>query len=332
MSGFFKSTLFILLSSLFAVSLVHAQGIPGVGTPFTLTLEPTNPKPGDTVTMTLESFSISLDKSVVTWTVDGKVVARGTGLKTASTVAGNLGSTKRVEVDVNSPDSGEFTQSAVIRPANLALVWQAATYVPPFYKGKALESFGATYKVVAIPEILNSSGRAIDPRTLIYSWKKNGANQPDQSGYGKDFFVSTQTSFVRQGDDISVDVTVPADGFSLSGNITVAPQAPEVHLYENSPLYGLLYNNELADRVNLTNEEVTISAEPYFFSVGSTASSLLGYSWTLNGASVSDFANKSSITLRRTESSAGSAEIGVSLTNSAKLLQGADKTLIIRYE
>ncbi len=81
----------------------------------------------------------------------------------------------------------------------------------------------------------------------------------------------------------------------------------------------------------MTNEEITVMAEPYFFSVGAKTDSSLGYAWTLNGAAVRDFAGSPFVTLRRT-GEAGVSSLGLTVQNSAKLLQGANKSLNIRYE
>ncbi|MBX4209356.1 hypothetical protein KW799_01525 [Candidatus Parcubacteria bacterium] len=332
MSRSLKSTFFLLILSLSVFHIAHAQGIPGVGSPLALLLNPLNPQPGETVSMSLQSFSISLDQAYITWIVDGKVVAKGTGTKTASAVAGGLGSIKRVEARVSSPGNGDFSETASIRPARLSLLWQAATYAPPFYKGKALESFGAAYKIVAMPEIYGTSGRKIDPHALVYTWKKNDAVQADASGYGKSSFISSQSGFVRQGEDISVDVTSPADDFTVSAHIAMTPIVPEIHIYEKSPLYGTIYGNEISDRFDLRNEEITLSAEPYFFSANGKLSSVLGYMWTVNGLSVADPGSKDSLTLRKTAGSRGSSDVELSISNSARLLQGANKEIIIRYE
>jgi len=331
MSRILKSTLFSLILALSLVSFAHAQGIPGVGSPLTLTLNPENPRPGENVTMTLSSFNIDLNEADITWTVGGKVIASGRGIKTANVIAGSLGSEKTVDVDVNSSQSGDFTESATIRPSDLSILWQAATYVPPFYKGKALETFGGSYKVVAIPDIIDGSGRRIDPKKLVYTWKKNDAIDSDQSGYGRNYFISDQTGFTRAGDDISVDVMSPSDGYTISGNITITPTRPEIHLYENNPLYGTIYANELPNQINLANEEISIAAEPYFFSVKDAGSSIMTYSWTLNDTPVSDFQNKNVITLRKT-GGAGVAQLDLSAANTVKLLQSSNQSLVIRYE
>lgn len=338
MSRLAKSTFFILSSLVFlvfsvlSVSSVSAQGIPGISAPLILTMEPANPKPLQTVNLSLKSFSLDIDKASISWTVNGKVAARGIGMKVFSVQAGSLGSSKTVEAVVATDSEGDLSQTAVIRPADLTLIWQAASYVPAFYKGKALLSYGGAYKVVALPEILDANGRKIDPRTLIYAWKKNEAAQQEASGYGKSYFVSSQSSFVRQGDEIAVEVTSPADGFTVSAQTTVVPVAPELHFYEDSPLYGVVFEKEAAGRMKLANEEVTLAAEPFFFSAVDKGSALLGYTWTLGGAAVPEFQDKPSITLRRATAAAGSASIGLSVGNSARLLQGAEQSLLIQYE
>ncbi len=329
----FSPLVFLVFSAFFVLpASSFAQGIPGVGAPITLTADPVNPKPLQAVSLDLSSFSVNIDQASITWLAGGKVIGKGTGLKHMTVQAGALGSSKTVEALVSTKEAGELSATTVIRPADLSLVWQAASYVPPFYKGKALLPYGGTYKVVALPEIVDAAGRKADPRALIYSWKKNGAVQQSVSGYGKDFFVSSQTSFVRQGDEVEVEVTNPADGFTVSGSTTVSPIAPEIHFYDDSPIYGVVLEKELGDRITLSNEEISIDSEPYFFSVVGKQSPILDYAWKLNDASVPDFSGKSTITLRRADKAAGSSEVGLSVTNSALLLQGASHSLVIRYE
>lgn len=327
-----SSVLKVIFFSLFFASVAHAQGIPGVGAPIAITANPSNSRPFETITLALQSFSVNIDQADITWYSNGKVIGKGKGLKEISVQAGALGSSKTISVRASTKEAGDISGSIVIRPAELSLVWQAGSYTPAFYKAKALLPFGGVYKVVALPEMIDSNGKKIDPRTLIYSWKKNDTLEQDVSGYGKDSFVSSQTSFVRQGDTISVDVSSPTDGFTTSGSVTIAPVVPEIHFYEDNPLYGIVSERELVRSVTLPNEEISIAAEPFFFSVSSKNNPVLNYSWTLNDATVQDFENKPSVVLRRADAAAGSSEIGLTITNSSKLLQGANQSLILRYE
>ncbi len=324
--------LFISLFFFATAGSVYAQGLPGVSSPLILDVNPTNPRPGETVSLDLRSYNLDINSMRITWTVDGKKALDGVGAKSFSVVAGDLGSIKKVSVSAVATGGEVYTDSASIRPSELTLFWQAGTYTPPFYKGKAMPTYGGAFKVIAMPEIIGKNGTKLNPKTLVYTWKKNDAVQKDLSGYGKTSFVTSQETFVRQGDEISVEITSPNDDFNLKGSITVTSSAPSIVFYEKSPLYGTMYERALGNTFSLANEELTVVAEPYFFSDVQKNNSAISYTWSLNGATVSSFQNKDAVTLRRTDTSAGTSNLGLTLQNNIKLLQGANKILNIQYE
>ena len=321
-------TLFLL--SLFALAS-SAQEIPGISSPATIVPTSQLPRPRESVTLNLQSFNLDLNKSLITWTVDGKIVLRGTGMRSATVVAGELGTKKSVVATI-STDDGEYVASFNIVPGELSLLWEAATYVPPFYKGKALHSHGGLYKVTVVPALYSPSGKLHDPKTLIYTWKKNGAIDSAYSGYGKSSYTGSHTSFIREGDEISVDIASSDGSSSATKSVIIAPVTPEAHLYEDSPLYGIRYEKSLADTIFLFDEEISLAAEPYFFSTKDKTSSILSFDWAINDNPVVDFSGRESITLRRPQGGAGAAQVAISIGNSYKLLQGANHNLIIRYD
>lgn len=335
MSKSLKLTLSIALFSL-SVSLfapvAHAQNIPGISDPVTVTLIPTNPRPGEITTVQIKSFSIDLDKTLVVWSVDGKEQSRGIGLKAFSLQAGPAGSSKTVTITMTTPGVGTFSQGVTIRPAGVSLVWQTDNYTPPFYKGKALHVFGGSFTVIAIPEFITRTGKKLGAHDLVYSWSKNGDVDAAASGYGKSSFTTSQTSYLRQGETVSVTVSAPQDNLVAEGDITVVPSVPKTLLYEDSPLYGIIYEQALGSNTVLTNEEVSYVAEPYFFSVAQKDDPALTYAWTLNQGNLADFANKPGVTLRKTAGTSGVASLGLTIQNQAKLLQGANIGLTINYQ
>ena len=117
-----------------------------------------------------------------------------------------------------------------------------------------------------------------------------------------------------------------------SNSILITPAVPYVSFYEKSPLYGIIYEKSLRNRTSLTNEEVSIIAEPFFFSIPNRDSSNLSYTWTLNGSPLPDFSGESLMTLRKAGGEAGRADLRVVLQNNMKLLQGASQNLTIFYE
>jgi len=323
-------SLLVLTLCLFS-SPVEAQGIPGISDPVSVIVSPETPKPNGSVSIKIQSFSIDLDRALIVWTVNGKEENKGVGLKQFNLIAGPNGSTKRVDVTATVVGMGTFKQTVLIKPADVSLIWESDTYTPPFYKGKALHSFNGAFKVIAIPEFIGSDGKRIDPRDLIYTWKKNGEVQGSDSGYGKSTFITSQTSYLRQGEYISVEVSSPSENAAGSGSITVIPTVPKLVLYEKSPLYGVQYEKSLTGNTKLENEEITVLAEPYFFSVASNRSNALTYAWTLNGSALSSFANEPEVTLRKVGGQ-GVASLSVVTQSLAKLLQGASKNISISYE
>lgn len=312
-------------------SIVVAQSIPGISNPVTVSLIPENPRPNDSVTVMIQSFSVDLDSALITWTVNGKKVASAVGQKSYSLNAGVLGSISRVDVSVTSPGVS-VTGSVIVRPADVSLLWESDTYTPPFYRGKALHSYNGSFRITAIPELMGSGGKMLDSKDLIYTWKKNGTIIADSSGYGKNQFVSSQTSYLREGEDVTVEVSAPRDTLVASRSITIRPTVPKILFYEKNGLYGELYNRALTSRFALSADEVTLTIEPYFFSISDKRASNMSYIWKLNNREVPDFTNESEITLRREDDQAGRSELSVVLQNRNKLLQGAKGDILITFD
>lgn len=326
------SLIFAFVGLSLSCSFAHAQSIPGIQNPLVVSVIPNEPRANQTVYISLQSYSLDLDRALVTWYVDGVEASSGVGIKDFRVLAGPSGSTKTVDVRVSSVGTGTFTETIVIRPADVGLLWESDTYTPPFYQGKALHSYNGSFKVIALPELYTTAGVKIDPKELIYTWKKNGEVQGSASGYGKNTYVGTQTSYLREGEDISVEVTAPRDNVVAANSILITPAVPSVSFYEKSPLYGIIYERSLRNRTSLSNEEISIIAEPFFFSIRNRESSNVSYTWTLNNSALSDFAGESLVTLRKTGGEAGRADLRVVLQNNMKLLQGAAQNLTIFYE
>ncbi len=316
-----KSSLLLFVFSLSFSSLAYAQSIPGVTDPITLQVSPRFPKPDTTVTITAQSFSTDLNRASLSWVSGGKVIKQGTGVTSATVPSGKAGVLTSVSVTVVTTDIGTISQTASWRPAGVALVWKSDGYTPSFYKGKALESYGASFRVTAIPEFFTGAGKRLDPKTLVYTWKKNGTIDPNQSGYGKDSFSGSQQSYIRGGDDINVEVSNSDGSLVASKTITISPGIPEIIFYEDSPLYGIQYEKALNGTFGLTAEEVTLRAEPFNVSTNDIFTGL-SLDWTINGDSVPNFKDKNKITLRKAGAASGQSSIGLSIQHQIKILQG----------
>ena len=108
---------------------------------------------------------------------------------------------------------GDLNETIVIKPSVIVVLWQANnSYVPPFYKGKAMPSPDSEIKVVALPQIKNSSG-FVDPKNMTYTWKKDYTNNPDGSGYGKNSFTYVN-DYLEDLNNIGVTVSTVDQKYS----------------------------------------------------------------------------------------------------------------------
>jgi len=328
MFRFIKSSILFFVFSLSLFSFAYAQSIPGITEPVIIKVSPQFPKPNTTVTISAQSFSTDLNRANLVWTSGGKVIKQGTGVTSITISSGKAGVLTSVDVSVTTTDIGTISQSASWRPADVTLVWKTDGYTPPFYMGKALESYGSSFRVTAIPEFFTSSGNRIDPKTLVYTWKKNGTIDPNQSGYGKDSFTGTQSSYVRGGDDINVEVSNNDASIITGKTITISPGIPEILFYEDNPLYGVIYEKALGNTLNLESEEITIKAEPFHISTNDIFAGL-DLDWSINNSSVPSFKDKNKITLRKAGEEGGESTIDLSIQHQTKILQGGRASITI---
>ena len=317
---------FFLLSVFFLPLISFAQSIPGIANPVSIDMSPTNPGPGDTVVLTADSSSFDVNSVLLTWTVDGKVISQGAGDKTVTLSAPALGVKSVIDLSAQVPSLGTFTASETISPALVNLIWEAQTSVPPFYEGKALLGWGATYKVVAVPEV-SENGTIVNPSRLVYTWSKNYSVDAGKSGYGKNTYQSDGSiNYTRGGDIIGLTVATQDGSVSTEGSITVSPITPSLLIYLESPLYGVMYNESLAE-TSLSGDSITLRAEPFFFS--DVTSAIGALVWNMNGSAVSGFAGNPSITLVRQDKNAGTSVLEASIQSPTALLQGGQESVTI---
>jgi hypothetical protein len=182
---------------------------------------PNNPAPYENVNINLNSYSYNLDSVLISWSVDGKNVSSGIGKKSFSTTAPRAGGETKVVATIYLPDGATET-NITIKPSVMELLWQANdSYVPPFYRGKALPTPSSEVKVVAMPEIRTSAGLA-DSNNMTYAWKEDYTNNVDGSGYGKNFFLYTN-DYLQDSNNILVTATTVDQNYSYHSTKKTAP-------------------------------------------------------------------------------------------------------------
>jgi hypothetical protein len=237
---------------------------------------PANPSAAETVRLTAEGTVFDLSKDTVTWIINGKTVSSGIGKSEIDATINSKGDALDVVVTVFDPVWGSATNSIVLRPLQLDLLYDAPTYVPPFYRGRSLPTAGGTMRLHAIARF--EQGGKIVPNSLItYTWSKNGTVLGKISGPGKSSVVLESPS-LYSSDTISVRATAYDEALSASASLVIPNTPTRLQLYEDHPLFGVTYFNALP-RQTRAQGEVSAAVIPYFAPVSSIRDSSLEFSW-----------------------------------------------------
>jgi hypothetical protein len=306
----------------------HAQSLSNF-TQVQFGVAPQTPGPNTEVTIAAQGVGGFLQDAQFTWQKDGATALSGVGESTYTFVTKEVGVPTRIHVEIISA-AGNFTKDFTFTPANINLLWESDTSVPPLYRGKALYTPGSKIKVVALPQVF-VDGAAIAQQALSYQWSVNGNPVSSASGVGRSVFEYYGNQLNKSE---SVSVTIKYGGASVGSASTVISAAkPFIAFYVKDPLRGVLFDQTLPSVVSLIGQELTLFAQPYYFSNESFGKTL-SYAWTLNGEEVTGpDTEKGVLTLRQSGAGEGQSSIGLKLENSDdyKFIQNAAAQLMIVF-
>jgi len=333
-SGWFaRATFALFLLANAPLALAQTASDSGLGAappPVQYIVSPETPGAGDTVYIQVNGVGSFIGESPIAWTQNGQVIAQGVGKRNVSFTVGGYGSQTVIGVTIRTTQHGTIAKQWTFTPSLVNLVWEAHTTVPPFYDGKALASPGSSVTVTAFPVVV-ARGVRQSPANLSYQWRLNNQPQADQSGLGFSSFTFPTTQIHSQ-EEVTVTVLLNDGNTKVAySNISVPIIEPSIVLYQHDPLRGVLYGAALGTGGSFTmpGTEMTVRAEPFFFSVDSAARGNLKYAWQLNGNDTTGPSSaQGELTLRQTGTGRGTADLSVSLQNTdpSKILQGAQST------
>lgn len=324
------SLAFLTLLLLGAPAILFAQD-GGLGTELVMTISPENPRPGVAVAVSVESYNIDLNRADVRWFINDKLVKAGIGEKSIQTFSGRAGELTEIRVVALGEEGAVYSASIAFRPAEVNLLWQAESYTPPFYKGKALMPYQGTVLVAAVPSFMRGPS-VMSAESLIYTWKEGDTVIGDSSGKGKSLFVFRGEVPIRPK-TISVRVESPDRTMTAEAFVDIVPVAPRLLFYEEHPSYGLLFGKALLGSFLLAGDETRIRALPYYFEMNNSLSDRdIVYDWQLNYQSLPEEKNPA-LTLRRAVTTAGKSNLFLEArsTDEEKLFQAAEATLTIEF-
>lgn len=312
--------LFALITSFFFVS---AQ----TNTELSLKTIPSYPNPSETFTATIETYAINLDKSDVYWLINDTVVASGFGKKQITLKAPEAGKGYRLTVTAKSPGGKTYTYEKTFLSSSVSIVWEAIdSYVPDWYEGRALLPEGGKIRIFAMPNI--GDGK-IASKDIVFNWSLNNELIPQASGLGRnylDYRISEE-----QGDDLNFELELsPINSTEkIIKKFSLAPHAPELIIYKDSPLYGTLSNKAYFGTISEKEREFSLIAEP-FFSSGKQSFKDLAVVWSVNGV-LTGKGDSFKKLFKIPSSSLGISTITVSFENVTKLLQDAKTTFSLSF-
>ena len=296
-----------------------------------LEINPEYPEAFEDTTVKITSTLVDLMRANVSWYLNGKLKDGGLGKNLFMFRTGKIGEINTISAVITTVDGLEIKRQISINPTNFDIIWEADTYVPPFYKGKALAIARSAVKIVALPDFY-SGGKQINPKDLVYVWRDNNKDAPftDSSGYGKNV-LSLSMSQILRDTNISVETSSRAKSIRSQQNIILAPQNTRLLFYESNPVEGIIYEKAISGTFNLTREDFSVKAEPYFFSNKSRSGGNLSYGWFLGGKKITPDSSEQ-ITLKQTGNSSGVSSLSLTIENLTNIFEQASKSFTLNFK
>jgi hypothetical protein len=297
-----------------------------------ISINPQNPEPGQIVKITINSFSFDINRSKNTFYIDGVKKKTEIGLKEFSVEAGKNGQKTTIKATAETTQGSVKEIEISFTPAVVDLIYEFLSYTPPFYKGKALNPNQGIVLVTAMPELIKISGVKIPAQDIIYSWKRNGKIDQNVSGLGKNTLFFQGTVPIR---DSLVEVMASSLDNSVfaSKQINITNDDPKIIFYEDSPIYGIMFNKAISGNVRMLADEFKVKVFPYFMSVGYAQSPDLNYKWSINNKVSENLdEDKSAMVFRQEGIGSGLANISLKIENTLRIFQFSENNFVINFE
>lgn len=296
-----------------------------VGRPLEITLSPRTPAPHQTVFVTLSSYSLDLERTYIQWYTNGVLSAEGSALDSFSFTAGDTGSETEVAAVVQTADGTQTNASVVIRPAFVTIAWEAVSYTPPFYQGRALPAADARITATAITSFVTQNGTRIPQEDIVYTWRLDGRIVSSLSGRGR-AAASFAGPQLYGSQTLAVEAVSIDYRYQASASARIEAVEPQPTLYPELPLNGIAYHRALTSGTETPEAELSVVLEPYYFSTDAA----LTYSWQVNGTPVvGGVSAPSRLTIAANEAQEGLIELTVRHRTHA--LQAAKRSWLLRF-
>ena len=245
-SLFFMSVFVFFLFSI--ATPLHAQTIPGQSTGLTLIADPSYPAPHTETIISIDDYSINTVGSTISWFINNVEQTKNKNERSIKVTTGNLGKNTTVRVALSRAGSPVLTTSLSLTPSQVDIILESTTYVPRFYKGRALPTRDSMMRATAVVH----DGTATPDSSYVYQWSLDSTVLMGGQTKGK---RTIDIQMPHYDDlDLFVEVYKPTGELIGRGAVLLLAVEPELHFYESSPLRGLS-ERELFSPFSLIGEE-----------------------------------------------------------------------------
>lgn len=248
---------------------------------FSINITPETPRPGEDVLLELRSFQFDAKSAEITWFSNGKRIAGGRGVTEAAVRMGNGSTPLEIRATAATPDGRRAEKTRYISSSDISFYWWTDTYVPNWYKGKALPSPGATILIQARPNLPASL-----LESLSYTWFINDGAIREASGRNKSIFPYTLPANGRRPDEIKVIVQNTQRTILQEATFIVPESDYQINLYEVKPFEGVDVSRAIQAMRKSAGGAFDLIAEPFFIPRSTLTS--LNYRWNLDGSELSN--------------------------------------------
>jgi hypothetical protein len=303
------------------IPTVHAQTDGTTLAPdTTISVIPASPTPGEAIILEVSSYSSDLTQASIVWKYNGATIASGVGKTRISSTAPRSGVNAFITASVTGGGLSTSTATITLNTASVDLLWEAVgSYVPPFYKGKALLSPNGIVRTTAIPT-------ASAPKNLSYEWSRNDSVVQDSSGYNKNYMVFKNETLKPEE---AVSVAATSGSFTGEDSITIDPGGPALIAYQNKEGF-IDYADGHTNSFETTSDGVTLRFEPYFFSVPGSIAKGLDFEIQNDGTSLSDDSTPNEVSISAPDTR-GESILDITIHTAAYSLQNIVTTFKILF-
>lgn len=312
--------LIICLLLLSPLSFTFAQSSFDFGDNLRIDLNSDNLEPGNSVTATLNTYSLPETISSINWLLDGKSLAENKNLRDLSFILKDLGKNSTIDVYIETTTGKSYHLQKVITPVYLDIIIEPQTRTPSFYKGRALPSIQSTINLTAV---LN--GDILNAGNYIYNWDLNNAKIGSGSIVGG-YKTSTEVP-LSSFNVVTLSVTDKSNMLIARKSISIPAVKPLLLFYAEDALYG--QNTTPIKSLIFTENNVKVKAEPYYLDLR-TYNQPQVIEWKAGGIRIlGDSSNPYEANFSKDEYQGRGRVINFRVKNTSKFLQGADASFKI---